>query len=281
MLQDWALCCYLIYSLFIFGILLALLLKESFHISYGWGYFVIQVLPTVLGTISYELLHSLVTTLTRVTPYMLCASEGASGGIPGATADKTILQGYSQTLGPLDSLKTGNWLLLFSFCVIWLSDFIVSLKAAILNTENYEIAWANHWAIIPLLVIYGFISIHVALVFFWLRRRRTGLRWDPVSIADQLILFRHANFLHKFQGSCIAQRESMIEKLGSLRIRLGYWKINQTYWHGFGAVPGPSKPDDKRQDEAGDHDTANPSADQKRHVNFPGKLAKGEVKRIN
>ncbi|KAF4845405.1 hypothetical protein CGCSCA4_v006871 [Colletotrichum siamense] len=98
--------------------------------------------------------------------------------------------------------------------------------------------FVNLWAYYTLLAFYSIIQTYllILILYFW-KTPTTGLRWDPVSIADILSLFRHSDFLNKFKGSSIAKRQSMNSELGDLRIRLGYWRMSEgTHWHGFALI---------------------------------------------
>lgn len=231
LLQTWALYAVLCIDLLVLGILIALLIKKSFTIEYAWGYFVIQVLPIVIGTLTITLLDGGVEAFSRITPFMLSANDR------GATADKTILAGYMPILGFRDSFRIRNWPLLWCNILSFLANFtILGFKAALLTTEDYEYAEATPYAIRSLLGIYGLLAIHYVGLLWYFHGRLTGLRWDPVSIADHLVLFRHSDFLDRFDGAWIGSMENVRRELGGMILRLGYWSRGGVLWHGFGLV---------------------------------------------
>lgn len=114
----------------------------------------------------------------------------------------------------------------------------MALKASLINARDDDAAIVTQWVLIPLIVIYGLVALLILAVMWTLRgQKSTGLRWDPVSIADHLMLFRHSNVLNYFEGTDLAEKDSIFEALKPLRLRLGYWKReNGDIWHGVGLM---------------------------------------------
>ncbi|KAH6874582.1 hypothetical protein B0T10DRAFT_586201 [Thelonectria olida] len=115
--------------------------------------------------------------------------------------------------------------------------------------QNYRRATVVPWALVTLLALYATISFYIVAVYFFLRGRVTGLRWDPVSIADQLVLFRHSEFLLDFEGTSLASRKAIDDVLRDLQLRVGYWRKGSAYWHGFDLVDNRSETGHDIQDE--------------------------------
>lgn len=231
-LEVWFLSCSLILSLAVLSMLIIFYFYPTFDVTSQWGYFTIKILPTVIGTITAAFLDGIALTLSRLTPFILCASSD------GATAGDTILRQYFPNPDLFEILKTRNWLLLSAWSLCFAGNVILAFKASLLNTTADDEAIVTRWALIPLTVIYGLIALFVLVVMRWLREKKsTGLRWDPVSIADHLMLFRHSNVLGYFEGTDLANRRSIFKVLKRLRLRLGYWKReNGDIWHGFGLM---------------------------------------------
>ncbi|KAM5354390.1 hypothetical protein ACJ41O_001039 [Fusarium nematophilum] len=252
-LEDEALCLAIAFHLCILGILVFLCIKRKFFIWDPWAYFIIKLLPTILGTITVVHLNATATALSRITPFMLCASE--HGQHDGAPAGRSLLSSYFPIPTIADLAKSRTWLLIFVKVISLPAQLIVDLKATILLTEDYENAYVVPWALYALVAVYGLLLVLFATAFFSLSGKVTGLRWDPVSIADQLVLFRHSDFLDRFSGTCIAPREFLNGALGEdTRLRLGYWKKGSAYWHGFGIV------ENRHQTRQGRSDTLPASA---------------------
>lgn len=204
----------------------------TFNVIGQWGYFTIQILPVIIGTITAAFLDGIAVTLSRLTPFIRCAASG------GATAGDTILRNYFPNPQLVEAWKTRNLLLLSAWILCITGNVILAFKASLLNTTDDDEAIVTPWALETLTVIYGLVALFILAVMRWIRAKKsTGLRWDPVSIADHLMLFRHSNVLKYFEGTDLAERDSMLEALKGLRLRLGYWKReNGDIWHGFGLV---------------------------------------------
>ncbi|OCK89132.1 uncharacterized protein K441DRAFT_700111 [Cenococcum geophilum 1.58] len=236
MLKRWFLLSSLVFNLLILGLLITLLFKPTFRVLNQWGYFFIQIFPAVVGTITASFLRGITLTLSRLTPFILCARED------GATAGETILRDYFPDPSLTDVWDTRNFTLGYAWALFILGNFILGFKASLLNTTDYGEAIVSTWALYPLICIYFFIALFMIVVIIMLERvGSTGLRWDPVSLADHLVLFRHSNFLTAFEGTDLAERRSMFEILGDLRVMLGYWRRGNTIWHGFGLVEGDTR----------------------------------------
>jgi len=232
-LQTWFLFLVVGFDSAVIILLIALWCKPKFTLLNEWAYFVLQIFPTIIGTVTATSLEAIITSLSRITPFIHCAREG------GSLAGTSIMLPYMPCLGLRTSFLTrraGNWHLLLANVVNWLSYFVLGLKAALLYAsfdEGYAVA--SDWPLYSLFWVYVLIVLFIVFVWSYLRERRTGLRegWDTVNIADHLVLFRHSNFLDTYEGSCIATRESMEKKLGNMRLELDFWDRDGEAWYGF------------------------------------------------
>ncbi|KAF4963897.1 hypothetical protein FSARC_8150 [Fusarium sarcochroum] len=228
----------LAFYLSIIGILVYLHQIQKFRIKSVWAYFVIKILPTILGTITSIHMDAIAMALSRITSFILCADTSTRSD--GGSAKKALFSSYLPFF--------------ITTAVSFVTSFIVALKASFLLTEYYKMAIVVTWAVETLIAIYGFLVIFLFCLLISLKWRAiTGLRWDPVSIADQLALFRHSNFLEEFAGTCFGYTQRILHSMGKQKLRLGYWKRGPHYWHGFGIV------NDRLQGE--EVQTENPSSD--------------------
>ena len=232
MLEPWFLGCSLGFNSAVLIVLVILAFFPTFNVPSQWGFFATQILPVVIGTITVAFLEGITITLNRLTPFILCASKD------GAIAGDTVLGQYFPIISFTQAWNTRNFLLLFAWLLFPVGFLIQALKAGLLNTTEDGTVIVAQWALRSLTAIYSLVGFFIIAVMSWLRgNKTTGLRWDPVSIADHLMLFRHSNFLKSFEGTDIAEGKSMFETLKQLRLRLGYWRRdNGDIWHGFGMV---------------------------------------------
>ncbi|KAK1845224.1 phosphoribosylaminoimidazole-succinocarboxamide synthase [Colletotrichum chrysophilum] len=233
-LRTWALLLDFIFNCAVIAGLVTFHLKRVISVNTA-TYYGLNALLIIVGTGTVMHLESLLLNLSRITPFILCARKN------GALASDTILGSYfpSPTISSASKSTPRNWLLLLAHIVYWPSYAVIGLKSAILYEDYTEPGlFVNLWACYTLLAFYSIIQTYllILILYFW-KTPTTGLRWDPVSIADVLSLFRHSDFLNKFEGSSIANRQSINSELGDLRIRLGYWTISEgTHWHGFALI---------------------------------------------
>ncbi len=236
MLRPWFLCSSLVFNIFILSLMVSLIFKPRFRVLSQWGYFFVQIFPAVIGTITASFLHGITMNLSRLAPFMRCAAPS------GSTAGRTILREYFPDPSIRDAFGARNYTLIFAWILFILGNFILGFKASLLNTDvidGYREAIVSTWALYPLIAIYSLVALFMLVVIFRMRAAgSTGLLWDPVSLADHLVLFRHSNILKHFEGTDMATRESMFGVLREVPLKLGYWKWTKgnatRYWHGFG-----------------------------------------------
>lgn len=236
MLRPWFLFSSLMFNIFILGLMVTLIFKPRFRVLSQWGYFFVQIFPAVIGTITASFLHGITMNLSRLAPFMRCAAPS------GSTAGRTILREYFPDPSIRDAFGAKNYTLIFAWILFILGNFILGFKASLLNTDmtdGYREAIVSTWALYPLIAIYSLVALFMLVVIIRMRAAgSTGLLWDPVSLADHLVLFRHSNILKHFERTDMATRESMFKVLREIPLKLGYWKWTEgnatRYWHGFG-----------------------------------------------
>jgi hypothetical protein len=234
MLQTGSICSMLVFNLVVLGLLLALWYYDSFSVSNQWGYLAIQILPPALGTITASLIQGIAINLSRMTPYMLAAAPA------GSTFHKTLLASYFPGLSLRDAVAAGSGLLAAVWILEFLFAMVLSFKSALLNTTDYRdyvVAIVTPWALYALIAIYILMAILTTVLACKMHNRVTGLRWDTASIADCLALFRYSDFLDEFEGTDIAAREYIHNRLEHNRLKLGYWRQGDVTWHGFRSIP--------------------------------------------
>lgn len=148
---------------------------------------------------------------------------------------------YFPFLSFRDQLRSGDALLNFGLVVFILCGNVLPLKSSFLNTSDYFDSGWETW--VAREYLYPLLSIYFLLVLFSLAllirtwNWTTGLRWDPVSIADQMALFYHSDCLGDFKGLDTVDADKAAKLFSEPVYRLGYWRIivaeSEEYWHGF------------------------------------------------
>ena len=181
-----------------FASLLTLLCQSkkhgSIYLSSKPSYFAVHYSPIVIGTITKILWQTIISNYYRLTPYMSMAGSGRN-------------QTWRKTMGPLIPfyLGTGHWMILVTHVSRLIMMFILPLKSVLFNSIGDPIRGGWKIRISPhvaqaLLFIYALLAYLTLALVISLWGRRTGLKWDPVTIADKLVLLRGSDILNDFDG---------------------------------------------------------------------------------
>lgn len=169
-------------------------------------YFVFQYLPQLLAIVILLWLFIIQYALYRILPFIMMHSE---------TRPVTSHILHTAALFPSNYMIPNFWCfrhgeMIFGVClsIFWLCLFIVPLHCCLYQTRYFTVADQRIWrwtAVQPigwtLLAIYLLLVLALALLIFKLKRSPSGLRWDPRSLADLLVLFQRSNALSDFYGS--------------------------------------------------------------------------------
>lgn len=217
-------------------------------------YFVFQYFPTLLAIIIIVWLLVIQNAIYRIFPFVHLSSEAT-------TPNSSVL--HDSTIFPtnfivprLDFFRHKEPFLGVSCLIFWLSLFTVPLQSCLFQTRYYTPDSVWRWtALVPvayvLVVLYLFLIL--ALILLILRfslRRETGLKWDPVSLADMLTLFQQANFLSDFDRSEVeGLRHSPY--FSAKHLRLGYWRTSRHESEAFYGVAEGNSPTQRYSLERG------------------------------
>lgn len=210
-------------------------------------YFVFQYLPTLLGMVLLLWLFEIEIALYRVAPFIALASENAKSRSRGA-----LLPIYPSgfALPTFAHLQAGQAPVTIFLFVSWLSIFTIPLLATSFNVYhvNNPSRWtwlATQGVIWTVIALYILLLIVTIMIFFFLRNRRTGLKWDTRSIADMLVLLERSNLLdgYAIHGNHMSDTE-FVEQVAARGDRLGYWHSSQRpneIYHTFGIPNQPAR----------------------------------------
>jgi len=169
-------------------------------------YFLFEYLPQLLAILIEISLFIIQSAVQRTLSFSTLAS-GQS------TENSRILHGLAWfptnfLIPNLSLFKYGEPVLGLCSIIFWLSLFTVPLQSSFFQTRYYSLDGQDVWrwtAVRPvgwtLLILYVLLAIALVLVLLRFSRQDTGLRWDPKSIADLLVLLHSANIVSDFAGS--------------------------------------------------------------------------------
>ncbi|KDQ16444.1 hypothetical protein BOTBODRAFT_172974 [Botryobasidium botryosum FD-172 SS1] len=252
MLQTWFLAGILLFYLAIIGGIYSLCIADSVirqpHVLDSQNFhLIIRFIPAIIGTATTVLWRSVVLTLARISPYISMAQPSRH-----TTASRSLLASYFPAPLIAEAFRNKHHLLALCLLMSYFIGFITPLKSTLLipttDTNGTIYVAVTRGVGIALISLYTILSAMILSILIRLWGRPTGLRWDPVSIADQVALFHGSNVLQGFQGLDLADEEKVRSRLNDRRYSLGYWrKENGTLWYGIAEVA----PDDLRENDDG------------------------------
>lgn len=227
-----------------------------FHVTTMLHYLALRYGPTILGTITALYWRGMTSTLGRMTPYIALADptplhdgRGVLRKIGNRYANNTYMMHFNAMY------TDGHYILLACVAFRWVIDLIlVPVKASFLQISSDGTGWTvtpEPHCVWFLICLYAGLCISAVYLLRYLWDRPTGVRWDPVSLADQLALLQQSNIMSimslcrgvELECACCC-REFLKRKLHAFgELRLGYWKHKKTgkIWHGIASVPGMPK----------------------------------------
>ena len=224
-------------------------------------YFLAEYLPQILAVVILIWLHIVMATVQRILPFALLASHANNASMPMSpamgTTSANVVSKAEKDVGtdiisnvpmytthyflPNTSLiRKDEPALTFASFITWAAHFSVPLASAFFQTRLYnaEATGVWKWATVQpvgivLLVVYLAVIIAMLSLHFRFRRKPTGLKWDPVSLADVLVLLRGA------RGLATARNSMNTSVNDQNRASIGYWE-DPSYpgaiFHGIGAM---------------------------------------------
>lgn len=202
-------------------------------------YFLFQFLPQILATVIIFWVFIIQNALLRVLPFIVLSGPGPRQN--SKIFDDAPLFPSTFLLPKLYCFKHGEHAIGFCHLIFWLSLFTVPLQSAMFQTRFYGNETNHAWAwtaVRPvgwlLVVLYLLLVVALLLVVLRFRTRKTGLMWDPTSLADILALFHRSNIMNDFEGLEVTTAEDA-ERV-SKSYRLGYWTTSNQREETFYAI---------------------------------------------
>lgn len=191
------------------------------YTGFGNGrYFIFNYLPTLLGTILLLWLFQIQIAITRISPFLALSS--ASQHTRDEGADLPLFQTNFLVPSSLQHFRAGQTMLGVFTLVAWLQVFTLPLLASGFNVyylgspEQGGWRWiATQGVIWPAIALYAFLLVAtVALLIHLHRLQETGMKWDPRSLADLIVLLERSNAL------------AVDAELGAETARVGLWRTS-------------------------------------------------------
>lgn len=188
-------------------------------------YFVFQYLPQILASCIILWLLVIQSAIHRIFPFLTLASGSAEYTSTALYDSKLFITNY--LVPNLTYFNYQEPVLGLVAIIFWLALFTVPLQSSLFQTRYYlpEDVW--RWTTVQpvawtLFTLYLLLTLALILLMLRFALYETGLRWDPVSLADIVSVFRQSNILSDFETSEIDP--SALSRHRPKGLRLGYWK---------------------------------------------------------
>jgi hypothetical protein len=231
-LENWVLGIILSFNLLSLTAVVVLLCKAGTDGQYQTAYadirYIVRYAPSIVGTVSQLASRSVFFAYSRIDPYLSMADSKRHGIRPGRPGDRTVGTPYIPPAAYfLHPLTVGRYLRFAAIMSQLVTSFLTAFKAGFLSST----ALSNGTSIVTVHPIIGVILIGIYIinmgVMIWilvsLNLSITGLKWDLVTIADQLALFHTTNVLEDFEPLELKPNGLAYKLLQNGNYRIGYW----------------------------------------------------------
>lgn len=204
---------------------------------YSGQYFLFRVVPAILGAIILFWAQCNVTTMLRMRPFARLAARTRT-----ARQDALFDDLYPTSF--LRPQLVGSWQVWVPNLITWLMYFSLPLQSCLFTPVFVDGRWK--WATVQgvawtLVALYILMLAAVAIELTCWLRGKTGVVWDPRSIADVVALIANSNTLADYrQTEILYSREQLKQVLYRRREdKLAYWgwadrDRPDDLWYGLG-----------------------------------------------
>lgn len=204
---------------------------------YSGQYFLFRVVPAMLGALLLMYAQCTVVTMLRMRPFARLAAANKE-----ARLDAIFDEMYPTSF--LRPQLIGTWRIWVPNLITWLMNFTLPLQSSVFTVIYVDGRWrwatvqGVAWALVALYLLL-FIAISIELSY-WLIGK-TGLMWDPRSIADMAALIANSNTLPDYRHTELLGRRDQLKRVLFRRRtdRLTYWgwadrDRADDLWYGIG-----------------------------------------------
>jgi hypothetical protein len=215
------------------------------YVTFGDNrYFVFEYLPTLLGALVFLWLIQVQTALQRIVPFISMASDQY---YPRSEAIFLQLYPMQFLLPRLEYFQAGQPAVGCCYLVFWLFSWTIPLLASAFNVRYDTEQGTWRWVAVQG-VIWATVALYILLILalstiLVLLRKQTGLKWDPRSLADIIVLLERSNVVNDYVGSETFEGRQW-NSLKGRADRVGYWSTTRQpndVFHGLGEEGAPTR----------------------------------------
>lgn len=192
-------------------------------------YFVFEYLPTLLGMLLFFWTVQIEVAVYRIAPFIAMASASPRARRVGPRLPLVpkgfllpFFGHFSAGLGVVGSFVLAAWLQIWTIPLLASSFNVFFFGTGSKGQWRWIATQGPIWTVIALYLLLFATTVSLML---WLRRQSTGLKWDPRSLADLIVLVERSNALDGVDAAEPAQ--------------LGYWRTAarpQEVFHTYGVA---------------------------------------------
>lgn len=188
---------------------------------YSGQYFLFRVLPAMLGAIILFWAQCAVTTMLRMRPFARLAASSKA-----ARRDAIFDELYPSSF--LRPQIVGPWHVWVPNLITWMMNFTLPLLSCLYTVIYVDGRWK--WATVQgvawtLVAFYLILAVAIAIEMTYWLKNKTGVMWDPRSIADIAAIVANSNTLADYRGTEILGGRAQLKRVLYRRRydRLAYW----------------------------------------------------------
>lgn len=204
---------------------------------YSGQYFLFRVVPAMLGAVLLIYAQCTVITMLRMRPFARLAAAHKE-----ARLDAIFDEMYPTSF--LQPQLIGTWRIWVPNLITWLMNFTLPLQSCLFTVIYVDGRW--RWATVQgvvwtLVALYLLLFIAVGIELSYWLIGKTGVMWDPRSIADMAALIANSNTLPDYRHTELLGRRDQLKRVLFKRRtdRLTYWgwadrDRADDLWYGIG-----------------------------------------------
>ncbi|POS75221.1 hypothetical protein DHEL01_v206390 [Diaporthe helianthi] len=188
---------------------------------YNGQYFLFRVFPAILGAGILFHAQAIATTMMRMRPFARLASAQKKG-----RQDALFDELYPTSF--LRPQLAGTWDVRVPMLITWVMNFTLPLQSCLFTVIYVDGHW--RWATVQgvawtLVALYILLAAAVVIELSCWLKGKTGVMWDPRSIADVIAIVSQSDTLAEYKGTeTMGSRDAMKHVLQDRRFDLlAYW----------------------------------------------------------